>query len=256
MPEGFISFCESLWQDWLTGRLETSPFVKQTFDLDAAPEPYISFESGQNPLVALTTNPGKTMPHQRRRSVQAGRGPLSPAIDYEAAAEALGAFYERRLAGRPAGRRIAAIRALSALAGAEGVVQVEVCPFHSRALPNKLGLLQEIGKVGLLRRYVEELRAFLMTRSVLAISTVSSQISIRSGTPLSPWAMWLSELTGPNPKRARFVRLVTKGKKVTAAAFVSSHAGTQRSLVLMMGGNHLPGERGLAILADALRKSI
>lgn len=253
MPEDFISFCETLWQDWLAGRLETSPFVSQAFDLDAAPEPYLSFGSGQKPLVLLTTNPGATMPHQRRTAVQAGRGPLSPVIDYAAAAKALGAFYDQRLARRAAGRRIAAMRALSALIGAEGVVQVEACPFHSRSLPDKLGLLQEIDEDGLLARYVEQVRAFLTARPVVTISAAPSRISIGPDVALSPWVMWLSQMAGLNAKRADFLPLVTKEEKVTAAAFVSNHDGTPKALVLMMGGNHLPGELGRGVLAGALR---
>lgn len=254
MPEGFISFCESLWQDWLAGRLETSPFIKKKFDLDAAPEPYIVFGSGQQPLVLLTTNPGRTMPHQQRAAVRAGRGPLSEAIDYTTAASVLGAFYEQRLAGRAAGRRIAAMRALSASVGANGVIQVEVCPFHSRSLPNKLGLLPEIDKGGLLTRYVEQARAFLIARRMVAISAVSSRVSLGHGMVLSPWITRQAEIAGLDLKRAQFVPLVNKKAKATCGTFLSCHDGVPKALVLMMGGNHLPGDEGLGILAEALQR--
>jgi hypothetical protein len=137
MPEDFISFCESLWQDWLADRLDISPFVRRTFDLDAAPEPYVIFESGQKPLYELLTNPGYTMGHQRRATVQDGCGPLNPAMRYSEAAERLGPFYEEKLAHEPAGHRIRAIKSLAALVGTEGVVQLDVCPFHSSSLPSK-----------------------------------------------------------------------------------------------------------------------
>jgi hypothetical protein len=254
MPKDFVSFCESLWQDWLAGKIETSPFLRKWFDLDAAPEPYISFGSGQKPLVLLTTNPGGTMRHQQRAAVQAGRGPLNPAIDYAAAAKGLGAFYEHQLARRAAGRRIAAMRALSASVGADGVVQVEVCPFHSRSLPNKLGLLREIDKGGLLTRYVEQVRSFLITRPVVAISAVPSRASLGPEVPLSRWVLWLSEMTGLDPTRAKFVPLVTKEAKVTAGALVASQDGVPKALVQMMGGNQLPGKHGVGILAEALRR--
>jgi len=253
MSEGFISFCESLWQDWLADRLETSPFVRRAFDLDAAPEPYLSFGCGENPLFLLTTNPGGTMPQQQRAAVQAGRGPLSPAINYAAAAKALGAWYEQQLARCAAGRRIAAMQKLSALVGAEGVVQVEVCPFHSCSLPNKAELLREISRGGLLTRYVQEVRAFLITRPVVAISAASTRTPMESEMPLSPWATWLLEVSGQDPKRAKPVLLVTKREKITARALVSSQDGAPKALVQMMGGNHLPGEHGLDLLADALR---
>jgi hypothetical protein len=220
MSHDFISFCESLWQDWLAGKLETSSFVSRAFDMDAAPEPYIVFGSVPNALIVLTTNPGKAMPHQRRKAVQAGGGggPLSAVIDYATAAKTLGAFYERQLAGRPAGRRIAAMRALSALVGAEGVVQVEACPFHSWSLPDKMGLLQEIDDGGLLTRYVQQARAFLIPRPVVAISAAPFQMSLGPEVARSRWVVWLSELAGLNLKDADLIPLVTRGEKVTALA--------------------------------------
>lgn len=251
-----MSFCECLWQDWLADRLETSPFVRQAFDLDAAPEPYIVFGDGQKPLVLVTTNPGGTMPHQRRASVQYGSGPLTPAIPYTAAAKALGAFYEQQLVHCPAGRRIAAMQNLSALVGTGGFVQVEVCPFHSPSLPNKVGLLRELSAGGLLSRYIEEVRAFLFAKPVVAISAASAQVSMGAEMQLSPWVMRLAEVAGLDPKRADFVPLVGKEGKVTAMALVSTHNGAPKALVLMMGGNHLPGERGLGILANALARKL
>jgi hypothetical protein len=256
MPRGFISLCECLWQDWLAGRLETSPFIRQTFDLDAAPEPYIFFADGQKPLVLLTTNPGGTMPHQRRAFVQGGDGPLSPAILYAAAAKALGAFYEQQLVYCPAGRRIAAMHNLSASVGTDGFVQVEVCPFHSPSLPNKVGLLRELTAGGLLTRYIEEVREFLVAKPVVAISAASALVSMGAEMQLSPWVTRLTEVAGLDPKHADFVPLVRKEGKVTAMVLVSAHNGAPKALVLMMGGNYLPGEYGLRVLADSLARRV
>jgi hypothetical protein len=252
-PMGYVSFCEFLWQDWLVGRLETSPFISRTFDLDAAPEPYLSFNSGPKTLALLTTNPGATMPHQLRAAVEAGQGPLKTAIDYAEAARALGAFYEHQLRRVPAGRRIAAMRALSASLGTEGFVQVEACPFHSASLPDKRGLLDEINGGGLLARYVAEVRAFLIDKPTVTISAAPSLDSMGSETPLSPWVKWLSEVEGLDLKRADFIPLVTKKEKVTAMVLVSSQSGVPKALVLMMGSNQLPAELGLGVLAEALR---
>ena len=33
MPEDYYGFCERLWQDWLLGPLDVSPFISTTFDL-------------------------------------------------------------------------------------------------------------------------------------------------------------------------------------------------------------------------------
>lgn len=65
---------EALWSDWLAGTLDVPPFVRVAFDLDAAPEPYLSLGVGAEPLVALTTNPGEVMPHQRRGACEREMG--------------------------------------------------------------------------------------------------------------------------------------------------------------------------------------
>src|SRR5690349_3636766 len=79
----YLSFCESLWRDWLKGTPEVSPFVRSRFDLDAAPEPYLQFQSQESPLVALTTNPGATMPHQMRKNIQKARGVIRCTMSYK-----------------------------------------------------------------------------------------------------------------------------------------------------------------------------
>lgn len=142
MAEAFVPFCEMLWRGWLQGTLDLPSFVRSTFDLEAAPEPYLAFGAGAEPLLALTTNPGATMDHQRRAAVQAGESPLNATGDYASAACALGAFYESNLTGA-ARRRIGALRTLSSRVGLQGVLQVEVCPFHSSALAHKDVLMQE-----------------------------------------------------------------------------------------------------------------
>ena len=254
MPESFMAFCESLWRDWLAGTLEISPFVRATFDLDAAPEPYLCFSAGARPLVALTTNPGATMRHQRRAAVQMDGGPLSTSATYSIAARALGDFYERHLTG-PAWRRIARLRSLSALMDADGVLQVEACPFHSAFLPNKDGLLRAIRESGFLTRYVDHVQGFLRGQMVLIVCAAPSRVSLGSGMSLSAWVTWLAKLAGLDLERAEFVPLVTKGAKTTCGAFVSSSEGAPKALVLMMGGNHLPAEERLSILAEALQRS-
>lgn len=60
-------------------------------------------------------------------------------------------------------------------------------------------------------------------------------------------------LTRGNPARAEVVPLVEKQEKVTCAALVT--ANPPKAVVLMMGGNHLPGESGLRLLSAALRST-
>lgn len=204
ISDKFALFCESLWREWLDGTLDTPEFVRTTFNLDAAPEPYISFDAGEEPLVALTTNPGATMPHQRRDAVQAGHGPLSTTIDYATAAKALRDFYKRNLAGT-AQNRITALQLLSTLVARDGVLQVEACPFRSRYLPKKDALLQALDTGGLLARYVKHVEGFLRRRPVVIVTAVSSRASLEQECALSPWAKWMAITAGLSLERADFI---------------------------------------------------
>ena len=83
MAEDFLPLFETLWQDWLADSLTVSPFVQATFDMNAAPEPYVSFNAGRRPLIALTTNPGQTMPHQLRSHLQQENGLLNRTLSVD-----------------------------------------------------------------------------------------------------------------------------------------------------------------------------
>jgi hypothetical protein len=250
MAEDYIAFCEELWRDWLDDRVAAS-LLPRVFRLDAAPEPYVSFSAGAKPLVALTTNPGRTMPHQYRASVQAGTDVLCKKDKYAESAPKLGRCYIEKLARRPAGRRIEKLRKLSSVLGYDGLLEVEACPFHSTSLPGKNALLQEISKYELLGRYAEHLRKFLLGRPVVSIQAVSTKASLVPEMPNSPWLAWVADILGLDPS-AEFVSLVNKGSKCTAAAWVSRN-GTRSALVLMMGSNNLPSDEGLQILAEEIR---
>ena len=63
---GYLALCERLWNDWMHGRVQLERDLQDLFDLEHAPEPYIVFGEGSDPLYALLTNPGQPMPHQHR----------------------------------------------------------------------------------------------------------------------------------------------------------------------------------------------
>ena len=254
--DAYESFCDELWRDWLADRLARSAFVGGDFDSERAPEPWLELRAGLQPLVALTTNPGGGMKHQLRDEILRGRSVITPTDSYRAATAGLPHFYETypTLAGSAARRRITALLRLSELAGYDGVLQVESCPFHSARLPNKPALVRASKGNGLLGTYMEHLRQFLKRRPVVSVSAVSSRAPLSREHVLSEWLVWQATLMGLEPGRARFVPLVKKeGDGTTAAALVSSVRGIPRALVLMMGGNHLPAERGLAKLAIELK---
>jgi hypothetical protein len=252
MTDPYLSFCEALWDRWRHGQLEVPPAVRVAFDLDASPEPYISFNAGVDPLVVLTTNPGGTMDHQRKETIQASSGPIGSANDYATAARQLGPFYEEALKKHPAGRRIAGLKTLASLLGKDGVLEVEACPFHSRYTPGKAELMAVIAQGGLLCDYVGHLAAFLKDRSVVIISAIGANAVLAPGMTLPPWIAWKASLTGLQATDSTVIPLVTKGSRATCAAMVDHRGKNAKVLILMMGGNHLPGEQGLKALAQRL----
>lgn len=256
MAEPYLVLCERWWQSWLAGTPPASPAVRRQFDVDAAPEPYLPFDPGADPLVVLTTNPGATMPHQRRDEILAGGSVVTPSMRYAEAAEALSRFYVAHLRG-PAAHRIAAQQALARESGYSGVLQVECCPWHSAQLPGKTGIAELLARDPDLAAYAEALRGFLAARPVLAISAVSSRATLASpDLELSPWLRWQRDFLDLRQDRAELVPLVRKAGRVTAAALVDRRGPGVKALVLMMGGNHLPGASGRALLANALRPGV
>ena len=173
------------------------------------------------------------MPHQLRSAAEAGDGPLNASMDYEANAAALGSFYESHLTGA-ARVRISALRRLSVLLRCDGVLQVDACPFHSRSLPTtkKLALLDTLGQGGLLAEYVHHVADFLRARPVVIVAAISSQDSLQSGVPLTPWLTWKAGLAGLDTGKALFVPLLEKNGKVTSAALVGQLEGNPKALVL------------------------
>lgn len=250
--QAYMSLSDEWWRAWLSGERWGSPEVQRRFDLEAAPEPYLSFAAGDGPLVVLTTNPGATMPHQRWTSIASGASAASSEMPYATVAEVLADYYCTHLDG-PAARRITGQLQLAQAAGFEGVLQVECCPWHSPRLPDKSRFLQLIAADEYLARYTETLKQDLAQRAVLAISAVSSKDHLNpSEIQLSPWLSWQCELMSLDHEGAEFIALVVKEGRITSAALVDRRGHQPKVLVLMMGGNHLPSSRNRHPLIQAL----
>lgn len=196
------------------------------------------------------------MPHQLRAQILARRSVVTPSMRYAEAAEALSRFYIEHLSGAAA-RRIAAQRALATASGYTGIYQVECCPWHSPALPDKAAFVELLNTDAALIEYTQALQAFLEPHPVLVISAVSSRDSLASPSlPLSPWLAWQRDLIGLRQSDAELVPLVRKGERITSAALVDRTGPVVKAFVLMQGSNQLPGREGRAILAPALAPAV
>lgn len=249
----YKGFCENLWRQWLDGSLELSPFIQATFQVGYAPEPYLCFDDGSNPLIVLTTNPGAGLDGiQDLNSILSGNSIVQPSNPYSQAAIKFAGYYAEHLPGQ-ARRRIEGLRQLAQLSGCSGVVQIECCPFHSKSLPNKEELVRWSTFDKLLSSYVASLKSYLADKDVFIMSAVGSKNDLAAGSiRLSPWLKWQDDLVGFQLSRAAFKPIVRKGTKTTAALLVDKSAGRSKSLFLMMGGNHLPSRDGLEVMGRSL----
>lgn len=243
--------CEQLWRDWLDERMQVSSYISDAFDVSAAPEPYLSFGARHAPLAVLTTNPGAVLPFQKLEAIRSGNGPVAATMSYHNAAIALGNCYGEHLKGA-ARRRIDNIRQLAELAGYQGVLQFECCPFHSARFPGKQEYICQCEEDVFIHSYVESLRGCLLIYDVLVVAAIGSGKSIRKQNALPAWLSFQMSLVGLSAANATMVPLVKNGNKTTCAALVGHHAHRLKIAVLMMGGNHLRGKQGLQTLADAI----
>lgn len=251
----YLQVAEGLWRGWLESRTSLSDDAESLFDSEFLPEPYLDFGSGANPLVILTTNPGGGLTEQLRESVVAGRSPARPGMTYAEVAQRLAEFYTNHLKGS-AQRRITAQHQLARGSDFTGVLQVEMCPWHSPALPNKRRFVRILQDDRELKRYSSALRDHLNGKSVVNVSAVSSaaQLTADRFEP-SEWLRFQAEFLGLEQSSSRITPLVWKGDKVTGALWYTAVGSTFRGMVLMMGSNNFPGRAGLEAMAETIRTS-
>lgn len=250
----YLSRCEALLQGWYLFGTELPDPLRSILDTTYLPEPWMSFGDQARPLVFLTTNPGNGMPHQHRDAIAAGESPVKVGDSCAAVAETLGLWYQEHLTG-PARRRIGAMLRLAPRASFSGIMQVESIPFHSRVLPKKKSLPRQIASCPVLRDYTDSLRGFLADRTVIALSAASSQGVLGQETIRnSLWLTWQCQLMGMDLGRCKVTGLVEKAGRATCVAVAEHRSDATKAMVLMMGGNHLPGPGGLERLANVLMR--
>jgi hypothetical protein len=220
--------------------------LDKKFLMDHLPEPYLQFETANNPLYVLTTNPGKGREFQNRESIRSKSSFISCGDQYIEIAFKLGEYYRNKLEGKPL-NRIEGFLYLAKKIGNDGVVQLESCPFHSAKLPNKTELIPYYETEPLLKEYATCLQKSILNLNILALSAVNSKkdISVESITS-NPWLEWQAHLMGFNFERVQSIPLTKKTTRVTSALIYSQEkSGLTKGFILMMGSNNLPHKNHL-----------
>ena len=255
MRERFLMYCEEVWSQWLAGELDFGSFVAAPFETTVAPEPYVRYKSGDDPLVVLLTNPGGPMKFQQLGYIKRDSArPVNSKMSWAEASVALGKHYRDELPGT-AGNRIDGMIKIAKGLGREGVLQVDACPVHSTRLPmkRKEDVVKAFGTNSLVGRHAQLVQEYLRPYPVVALTAAPTRTGLTAHDRLSEWVAWVAEIAGVDTENAEFVELVKKDNgKVTSAALVSEVNGVPKALVRMMGGNHLPATDGLHKLVEAM----
>ena len=253
MATGFEEYCDQLWQDWINDNLQVDLKLASRFQMDHMPEPYLLFGDGERHLCVLTTNPGIGMEHQTRQAIRANRSCVEPLDNYHDAAVKLAQFYSGHLRGQ-AKTRIDKLVSLAEQIGNTGVLQFESCPYHSAKLPEKRSLPDRFEQDSVMQDYTHLLENRLRNETCVALSAVGSNKPISQKTITeNVWLSWQAGVMAFEPDTADIIPLSRKGDKVTSAFIYSRMNGLVKGFILMMGGNHLPGQDHLSDIARVLR---
>ena len=64
--KNYFEFCDTLLSNWKENKITLED--NYGFDLNAMPEPYLTFGNGDSKVCFLTTNPGQVLDFQKRNS--------------------------------------------------------------------------------------------------------------------------------------------------------------------------------------------
>ncbi len=163
----YLEFCDKLLSDWRENKIVLQD--NYGFDLDALPEPYLTFGSKSDEVCFLTNNPGSVMEFQKKNE---NFSPISES--YNNLSKRLGQHYEDYLSGVAKTRILNMYEISNTLFPTNNsFMQLEISPFHSSSFPNKEKFSKNI-----LRRendihteYINNLTAFLSQKNCICIQS-------------------------------------------------------------------------------------
>lgn len=180
--KNYVEFCDTLLSNWKENKITLED--NYGFDLNALPEPYLTFGNGDSNVCFLTTNPGQVQDFQKRNS--------NFSTDGESYAN-----LSKRLAKRYANQvRIKKMHEASnkLFPSSNGFTQFEISPFHSAKFPTKNKFAKYIlnAENNLHTEYIDKLTSMLRKKNC---------ISIQAGKPLlerqdQPWLILVSKILG------------------------------------------------------------
>ena len=180
--KNYVEFCDTLLSNWKENKITLED--NYGFDLNAMPEPYLTFGNGDSKVCFLTNNPGTVADFQKRNSNFSTDGESYTNLS-------------KRLAKRYAHqKRIKKMHDASnkLFPSSNGFTQFEISPFHSAKFPTKNKFAKDIlnAENNLYTEYIDKLTSILSKKNC---------ICIQAGKPLlerqdQPWLILVSKILG------------------------------------------------------------
>lgn len=240
----YRSSSEDVYQAWVSGATIDNPIMRNIFDLEYMPEPYLDFGDGEDFCVFLTTNPGGGMPVQLRDGISL-LCPQGLPASYQEMSRLLANYYSG--SGELKGAALGNIRAMRGLAEAFGykrVLQVEGFPWHSADLPGKVRLRDQLTRLPEYSSYYQAL-CELIAKCPLVLSWSAGRPEVRGGDG----QLFKAEIMGMDLQQASMISIsLSKKHQVSQALAWQADADIIRGLFVRTGSAGLPknvvGARG------------
>lgn len=250
----YLEYCEGIWNGWLNEKGSEEDELREYFDLQYCPEPYLRFiknNESTKQIYFLTTNPGQGFDQQERTIVLNGKSIIKSNMTYENTSKNLADYYKENLI-KGSKYRIDHMEYLSQKCGYDNFIQIESIPYHSKNIIKKDDLLKLI-KNGdsSINNYIDKVKEYLSDKNVIAIQAGNSE-DIKK---LTDWNKLQSSLIGMDIEKSKYVSLKVNDKnKDTIGMYIEKQNGSIKILCIRAGQNDLPGSNGCDIIANEYSK--
>jgi hypothetical protein len=237
----YQELCEKIFDDWMNHRLTVSCAVRDAFELQYCPEPYLTFGSQAAPITFVTLNPGGGEFFQQRDNIGTSRSPIRADASYRDTAADLGRSYALLTCPitRAAKTRIKAMLDLSSSLGRTGVEQVECVPFHSAKAINGQDLAEPA-----LARYRQALSCHIGSREFVC-AMAGGRADDRGVRRMAP-------IIGLDWSERRHLSLTDRNSCSTSGIVFTKRDKRVRAVFYCQGRLGLPGKEHFPRLRETL----
>lgn len=242
----YVEFCDNLFIKWNQNKLDFENNFN--FELNAIPEPYLTFGETSEDLFFLTTNPGGVMDFQVKPSEF-----INSDEKFKDLSVRLAKHYEVILKRTPK-KRIEDMYSITKMLFPKsyGFTQFEISPFHSTNFPNKERfadyVLNNISNIH--RDYIDALTARLKNKNCICIQSGLPDLSRLN----KKWLELISRILSVDKNEWKSISFKIKNGKATTGAFYTKKQEIFKVILFRAGSNAVPNLNSMNELFDNLIK--